>query len=430
MIVFQNVSKKYRRNMARGSLRDSLANLIARGLRRDPVAPPGASEFWALRDVSFEVRQGEVLGLVGANGAGKSTILKLLSKVTIPTSGQISVNGRVSALIELGAGFHPDLTGRENIYLNGAILGLTRRQIAERFESIVEFSELAEFIDTPVKWYSSGMYVRLGFAVAVHVDPEVMLVDEVLAVGDVRFRDKCMKKIDEFRRQGKTMVVVSHDRHMLERLCTRALLIDHGQLRAEGAVEEVMDRYFQDSYRADPILASIKGTEQGNVKRHYTRPIEITGVSVTDASGQQRPVFISGESVVVRIAFRANSFVSDPVFLCDILRDDQLMNGNNTSRFDLATGQFQPGDTGVVEVCYEELNLLAGQYYVHVGITQDIFTQIKYHVVDKAAVFDVTSTIQQGIGFLQLPQRWTIHRNTPQAERDGAGEGAVEMVQR
>ena len=408
MIVFQHVSKKYRRNMNRGSLRDSIANLISRGLKREPAEPAGAAEFWALRDVSFEVRQGEVLGLVGANGAGKSTILKLLAKVTAPTSGQVAVNGRVSALIELGAGFHPDLTGRENIFLNGAILGLTRREISERFDSIVEFSELAEFIDTPVKWYSSGMYVRLGFAVAVHVDPEVMLIDEVLAVGDVRFRDKCMKQVDAFRRQGKTMVVVSHDRHMLERLCTRALLMEHGQLIAEGSVDEVMDRYYQERYRDTSVISDVKGAPQGDVTGRYTRPLEITGVSVSDASGQERPVFVSGEPVTVRMHFRANTYVSDPVFFCDLCRDDLLLNGNNTSRFDLATGQFQPGDTGVIEVCYEELNLLEGQYYVRAGITQDIFTQIKYHVVDKAVVFDVSSTIQQGAGVMSLPQRWSL----------------------
>ncbi|HUX87569.1 MAG TPA: ABC transporter ATP-binding protein [Chloroflexota bacterium] len=430
MIVFQHVSKKYRRNMNRGSLRDSLANLVSRSLQREPAGPSVAAEFWALRDVSFDVRQGEVLGLVGANGAGKSTILKLLAKVTAPTSGQVAVNGRVSALIELGAGFHPDLTGRENIFLNGAILGLTRREVAERFDSIVEFSELAEFIDTPVKWYSSGMYVRLGFAVAVHVDPEVMLIDEVLAVGDVRFRDKCMKKVDEFRRQGKTMVVVSHDRHMLERLCTRALLMEHGQLVAEGPVGEVMDRYYQERVYSNVVIGDVDNVQSSNVKRQYAQPVEITDVSVSDAVGQERPVFVSGEPVVVRIHFRVNSKVVDPVFFCDLCRDEQLMNGNNTSRFDLATGQFQPGDTGVVEICYDELNLLEGQYFIRVGITQDIFTQIKYHVIDKAVVFDVSSTIQQGIGVLQLPQRWAVHRNGAAVAANNVGEPATEMLQR
>jgi ABC-type polysaccharide/polyol phosphate transport system ATPase subunit len=228
-IQFDHVSKKFILHRERPrSLQELAVNLFRRNNNSH-------EEFWALQDVSFTVEQGETLGLIGPNGAGKSTALKLISRIIEPTSGQIEVNGQVGALLELGAGFHPDLTGRENIYLNGSILGLSRAQIRRKLDAIIAFAELERFIDVPVKHYSSGMYVRLGFSVAVHTDPEVLLVDEVLAVGDQNFQHKCLERIMEMQRQGITICFVSHGLGEVRRLCSRAVWLDDGMVQARPA---------------------------------------------------------------------------------------------------------------------------------------------------------------------------------------------------
>jgi lipopolysaccharide transport system ATP-binding protein len=227
------------------TLRDSLAGLtrspIRRLLRRTEAGR--GEDFWALRDVGFEVEPGQIVGIIGRNGAGKSTLLKVLSRITRPTTGRVELRGRVGSLLEVGTGFHPELTGRENIYLNGSILGMRRREIERRFDEIVAFSEVEQFLDTPVKRYSSGMYVRLAFAVAAHLDTEILLVDEVLAVGDARFQKKCMGKIEEVATGGRTIVLVSHQMGAIQRLCNRAVLLDHGRLVACGPKDEVIPMY-------------------------------------------------------------------------------------------------------------------------------------------------------------------------------------------
>jgi ABC-type polysaccharide/polyol phosphate transport system ATPase subunit len=235
IIEFKGVGKQYRR-------RGGLFSLL---FRNGPTATPDVREFWALRDISFAVPRGEVLGIIGPNGAGKSTILKLLAGVTVPDAGELRINGRIAPLIELGAGFHPELSGRENVYLNGALLGLTRREIDARYDEIVEFAELADFMDSPVKQYSSGMFVRLAFSLAVHTDPDVLLIDEVLSVGDERFQRKCLRKFAEFRRAGKTIIVVSHDLGMVSGLCSNVMLMSAGEVVASGPVDGVIGRYLQ-----------------------------------------------------------------------------------------------------------------------------------------------------------------------------------------
>ncbi len=235
-VELHHVSKRYRIGRL-STFRDTLAALSRRR--------PGQAQdvLWALRDVSLQLDPGESLGLIGPNGAGKTTILKLLSNITQPTSGEVIVRGRVSSLIELGAGFHPELTGRENIFLNGAILGLKRREIARKLDAIIAFSELERFIDTPVKRYSSGMYVRLGFAVAAHVEPDILLVDEVLAVGDASFRQRCMQRMHELQRNGTTVVFVSHNMHLVREMCDSAILLMEGQVRAQGEPSAVIAEY-------------------------------------------------------------------------------------------------------------------------------------------------------------------------------------------
>ncbi|MBI2040303.1 ABC transporter ATP-binding protein [Candidatus Microgenomates bacterium] len=233
IIKLSRVSKKYRRGQ----------RLLLKQAILDFFKPQREEDFWALKDVSFNVMRGEVLGIIGANGSGKSTILKLMAEVIFPTKGEVEVNGKISPLIELGAGFHPELTGRENIYLNGTILGLTTNQIDEKFDSIVKFAQLEEFIDTAVKHYSSGMYMRLGFAIAIHVDPDILLVDEILAVGDIAFQKKCLDKMKSFHEMGVTIVIISHALDLIQTFCQRVILLQNGVVVTSGSPQKVIEKY-------------------------------------------------------------------------------------------------------------------------------------------------------------------------------------------
>ena len=398
-ITFEHVSKAYRRHWGRGSLREALPQLFGQvvGRRR----PDDADLLWALRDLSFTVEEGETLGLIGPNGAGKTTTLKLLSRVIRPTSGRIEVRGRLSALIELGAGFHPDLTGRENVYLNGTILGLSRREIERKFDAIVAFAELEDFIDMPVKRYSSGMFVRLGFAVAVHVDPDVLLVDEVLAVGDYRFRDKCIEKINEFRRRGKTMVVVSHSKEMIQRLCNRVLFINHGQAVFMGETRKALELYHSG-------FVSEELRRRGQVGRAQGKAIAITEVEMLDAQGRPARAFRSGAPATVRIRYRvADEPIESPMFYCRVRRGYQILHSATTARVGLSR-TFPAGEEGIIEVHYEALNLLEGEYGLNVGIARDQFSPILYDSHDDVLRFEVHSFLHEGGGFVRLPHRWQL----------------------
>jgi lipopolysaccharide transport system ATP-binding protein len=256
VVSVEGVSKRYRIGALHpgyDSLREVLAGAVSKRLkrlRRGGAGDDDETTLWALRDVSFEVRRGEILGIVGRNGAGKSTLLKILSRITRPTTGQVEIYGRVGSLLEVGTGFHPDLTGRENVYLNGAVLGMRKVEIDAKFDEIVAFSELERFIETPVKHYSSGMYVRLAFSVAAHLEPEVLIMDEVLAVGDMAFQQKCLDKMNDIRRQGRTIFFVSHNLPAITRLCKRAVLLERGRLVADGQPQEVVNRYLSTSWGA------------------------------------------------------------------------------------------------------------------------------------------------------------------------------------
>lgn len=246
----ENLSKVYNIGLAQqrhDTLRDQLVDLISLPFRKQNKNGEDGT-FWALRDVSFEVMQGEVLGIIGRNGAGKSTLLKLLSRITEPTSGRAVINGRVGSLLEVGTGFHPELTGRENVFLNGAILGMHRSEINQKFDEIVAFAEIDKFLDTPVKRYSSGMYVRLAFAVAAHLEPEILLVDEVLAVGDIEFQKKCLGKMDDVAKLGRTVLFVSHNMNAIQRLCSHTIFIDKGELVEKGPTRDVVSRYVSENF--------------------------------------------------------------------------------------------------------------------------------------------------------------------------------------
>ncbi len=261
----EGLGKRYmigERRDAYANLRDSLTTRLRSPLRHG--AGPASEEFWALRDISFEVHQGEVLGIIGRNGAGKSTLLKLISRITEPTTGRAEIHGRVGSLLEVGTGFHPELTGRENIYLNGAILGMTRREIHSRFDEITAFAEIERFLDTPVKRYSSGMFVRLAFAVAAHLEPEILIVDEVLAVGDVAFQQKCLGKMSEVAHSGRTVIFVSHNLTAVRQLTTRSLLIDGGRLVASAPSAEIVSRYLDSATDWETSVYAVEHTPRRN----------------------------------------------------------------------------------------------------------------------------------------------------------------------
>src|SRR5688500_582780 len=311
-LKFERVSKMYRiTHQADASA--SPVGLLSRLAGRHRKV----EDFWAVRDVSFEVTRGEVLGIIGHNGAGKSTILKLLSNITTPTAGEITIHGHLSALIEVGSGFHPELSGRENVFLSGSILGMRRREIAEKLDSIVEFAELAEFIDTPVKRYSSGMYVRLGFAIAAHLDPDILLLDEVLAVGDARFQAKCLDRIDDLRRSGKTIVFISHDLSAVSRLCNRVLLMSHGQLIASGAPADVIAEYTKASVA--PHSSSFGAAPPS---QNCTGEATVTSLTIHDAHGSETSVLRTGDPFTARVGYIARAQVTNAVFVLFVNAED------------------------------------------------------------------------------------------------------------
>jgi len=283
----------------RDTLVDSLSRLNPLSRYRNNGAASGQTDLWALDDVSFEVRPGEVLGIIGRNGAGKSTLLKILSRITEPTRGCAEIYGRVGSLLEVGTGFHPELSGRENIFLNGSILGMTRREIEIKFDEIVAFAELEQFIDTPVKRYSSGMYVRLAFAVAAHFDPEILLVDEVLAVGDAAFQKKCLGKMSDVAKHGRTILFVSHNTAALLNLCDRGILLDKGKLVEDGAIEPVIQSYLKSLRVATPWDLSGYEDRQGKGR------VRFTCVRFEDLSGNTIEHGVSGEPLVVILDYES-----------------------------------------------------------------------------------------------------------------------------
>jgi len=355
-IRLENVSKRYRLKAGQESLHGLISTWGSRLLRNDKQG--NEQDFiWALKDVSFEVRQGEALGIIGPNGAGKTTILKLLSKITSPTSGSITINGRLSCLIELGAGFHPELPGSENIYLNGVILGLTRTQLKQRYDDIVAFAELERFIDMPVKRYSSGMYARLGFAVAAHVDPAIMLIDEVLAVGDASFQRKCYDFIYSFVKGGKTTVFVSHNLYVIEQLCNRVIWLENGQIIMNGPPGQVLSAYLDSVDQQALTSDSIVKSEDRNLK--------ILEVSFADNEGNEKNTFSSGDDIVIRIKYFAKHSVQRPHFVLAVMGSgdgttplfdaDMLVDGNAPS--------FIEG-VGVLECRFKAVPLTPKTYHV------------------------------------------------------------------
>lgn len=353
-------------------------------------------DFWALRGVNFTVESGETLGIIGPNGAGKSTLLGLIAGTLIPTEGKIETDGTISTLLELGAGFHPDLSGRENIYLNGSILGLSKKEIDRRFNDIVGFAELEAFIDTPVKHYSSGMYVRLGFSVAVIVDPDILLVDEVLAVGDAMFRRKCIRKIEEFQKKEKTMLVVSHDLETIKNISNRILLLDEGKIIDLGDPANMVEEYLRlGLYRKGELV----------IKEWGTRDIEIERVILCDKYSVEKQRFISGHPMYIKIHYSAKQKIHNPVFGFSIADGEgRLCHGTNTLienyKIDSVT------DKGIMVLEFSPLTLLQGKYYLSLAIHSDDH-KTHYHRRDNWYVFWVEPD-RKADGFLNMPCKWRL----------------------
>lgn len=418
-IEARDVTKVYRAHGRRRftTLKSALVS------RRQSGTPPEAV-FHALRGVTFDVEAGRSVGIVGRNGSGKSTLLKMMAGIGRPTSGSVRINGRLSALIELGAGFHPEISGRENVLINGMMLGLTRRQVERRFDEIVAFAEMDAFIDAPVKTYSSGMQARLGFAVAIHVEPDVLLVDEVLAVGDEAFSHKCLDRFADLRRQGKTIVLVTHALDLVTRHCHEALWLDKGVLRAHGDPQRVIDAYLTDVARGEnEALAAADAFQRGESDgeaagdqrlpanmfeasegRWGSREVEIIGCEVVGGDGRPTHVVESGASIEVRLRVQAPAPVGDVVFGVGIFRTDGVCcYGSNT----MIEGA-PPGDVaGAGEVTFHvpRLDLLEGTYKLDVAAHRRNGVPYDYHRL--MYTLRVTSAIKD-TGVFRPPHRWTF----------------------
>jgi lipopolysaccharide transport system ATP-binding protein len=396
--IIEHQNKRTQQDTLRDVITDRTKQLAKRVLR--PMHGIGINqnqeEFWALRDVAFEIKQGDRVGVIGRNGAGKSTLLKILSRITEPTVGQVTLNGRVASLLEVGTGFHPELTGRENIYLNGTILGMSRAEVTRKFDEIVAFAEVEKFIDTPVKRYSSGMYVRLAFAVAAHLEPEILIVDEVLAVGDVQFQKKCLGKMESVASEGRTILFVSHNISAVRNLCKTAILMNQGRLERQGEVSEVLRYYLQDEVAVE-ASNEIDPPKDQNVPGYAVR------VTVEDEFGQPAiaPIPV-GRPWQVRIHFKVTKPIPHFVMGLGMCSSEDLPLRTCWS----APQDIEPGNYQFV-FREEEIVLGTGRYWFIVGLSGSHQT---FHYVERAGALEMADYSEGGnfvrvskVGFLLNP---------------------------
>ncbi len=395
-----SVTKTFKIHSERAS---SLKQFIASGGRNR------YEEFTALNGVSLDVKVGEAVGIIGHNGSGKSTLLKCMAKILTPKSGTITVNKRMAALLELGAGFHPELSGRDNVFLNAAILGMARQEIALRFDEIVRFSGLEQFIDAPVKTYSSGMYVRLAFAVAINVDPELLLIDEILAVGDVTFQQRCMEKFVEFREQGRTLVLVTHDTSSVRHFCDRAIWLDKGVIRSEGRPADVIDEY------TEYMLGSEE--EADGASRRGDGKIHVDKVDIL-VDGNRVDRVRTGDDVTFRLHFEADEPTPNPVFTITLARLDGIGVTAPSSR-DADAVPKQISGKGYVDISMADIPLMPGPYVVHTAVTGWGLKHIYDHL-HHARTFDVMagdSAETNGLVTLRPTWSWSGDGVSPDIQR-------------
>ena len=371
-ISVENLSKRYILSHQGLERHATLRDALAKGAKRlfSQSAPVGVDttheEFWALKDVSFEIAQGDRVGIIGRNGAGKSTLLKILSRITEPTSGRASICGRVSSLLEVGTGFHPELSGRENIFLNGAILGMSRAEIMQRFDEIVAFAEVEKFLDTPVKRYSSGMYVRLAFAVAAHLDPEILILDEVLAVGDAQFQKKCLGKMESVGKEGRTILFVSHNMGAVKSLCTRAILLNKGQVLLDADVSAAVDRYLSTGDEIGEAGQVVWDADEAPCCDEMC----LRSISMRDPDGKIHSIYDAAKHIDVDIQFKVKKTLRGMRIVLTWLTSEGIPAFASTNHAAIGSKEFVPGDYRVV--CRIPADLLnSGRYLVnvHIGIT-------------------------------------------------------------
>ena len=409
-IVGEHLSKQYRLGQLhrKTMFREVLVQLVKRpsGVKRQKN-----DNIWALRDVSFHVEGGEVIGIIGRNGAGKSTLLKVLSKITYPTSGVMKVYGRIASLLEVGTGFHSELTGRENIYLNGSILGMRKKEIEAKLDGIVSFAGVEKFLDTPVKHYSSGMGLRLGFAVAAHLEPDVLLVDEVLAVGDAEFQKKCLGAMRHIGSGGRTVLFVSHNMAAIENLCSRAIWIDNGQIRQDGEARAVIQAYLSMFTAAQRTSHDLRRLES----RDGLGAVRYTGIEFLGTDQQSEPVVRSGDGLVVRLYYQAEERISYPLFGFELYTElGTMVTAINTWGTGLEIPSLSPGD-GWIDLEIDFLNLMPARYYVSLRLSSG-GGWVKQDHLDHCATLDVEASdfyqsgkgIHSRFGIIFLPGRWRL----------------------
>jgi lipopolysaccharide transport system ATP-binding protein len=422
VIRVDGLSKKYHIGVTHqdNSLRAVLRNKV-RGLTQSESSSDGASDasiFWALQDVGFEVKQGEVMGIIGHNGAGKSTLLKSLSRIVEPTRGRIEIHGRVGSLLEVGTGFHPELTGRENIFLNGAILGMPRAEIERKFDEIVAFAEVEQFIDTPVKRYSSGMYVRLAFAVAAHLEPEILIVDEVLAVGDIAFQRKCLGKMGDVAREGRTILFVSHNTQAIRTLCQRGVLLSKGMVLFDGDIQSTLSAYNDQVRQKEMSVNSHVGNEQ---LRRGSGAARFTTIEIQNEAGEECNTFRMRDTIRFSMSFT----VFEPVD--ELLVSVELRTAHGGEVITNATHTYSstplaPGHTDTVVMEFPHANIRPGEYSVYYWMGDGLFRPIDMinGVLLPLVIFTEKSTHELGYdpahpnGFYDIESRIVLQ---PEAER-------------
>lgn len=399
-ITLENLSKRF--ELITETPQSVLELLISRlSLRR--ATPARDDEYlWAVNDVNLEVTPGQCLGIIGQNGSGKSTLLKLIARILRPTTGRITVRGRVSALLELGTGFHPDLSGRENIYLNASFLGLNKNDIETHFDSVVAFSELEAFIDTPVKYYSSGMYMRLGFSIAVHVNPQILIIDEILAVGDQAFQEKCIDHIYRMKQKGTTIVLVSHSLDVMRKLCTHLVWMEKGKIRAHGPAEKLIQQYLSSIFRHRQHASALQ-VEQ--FERLGNGDIEITRVRLLDETGDEQRSFNTGEAVTIEIGYVPHKPIPNPVFGLAIYRQDDVhVSGPNTQFAGFHIDRIDR--PGLIRYQIPRLPLLPANYLLSVAVHDPHYLHTYDHHV-KAYEFQVSSGgTRELFGLVEIPATW------------------------
>ena len=381
-------------------------------------------ERWVLNGISFDVKKGEAIGLIGHNGCGKTTTLKLLTRIMYPDSGTIQMRGRVSSLIELGAGFHPDMSGRENIYTNASIFGLTKKEIDERMDDIIEFSEMEPYLDNPVRTYSSGMYMRLAFSVAINVNADILLIDEILAVGDINFQAKCFNKLREIKAEGTTIVIVSHSLGQIEQICDRTIWIHDGKIKAEGKPRDIHPQYMDFMGQKRQEISEKETTRQEEKtgkkagERKEDSPEEkkrwgngyarIQQINMLDEKGKRQKTFVTDSKIVIEMDYKVNQTVKNAVFGIGIFtKDGKQCYGTNTRIDQLA--EFDLTKDGTMHITLDKVNLLPGVYLLDVAIESDVGNPVDYF--REAYTFEMYSAIGD-VGMVRLDHQWDIRGET------------------